>query len=226
VRALVYDTAAALLHRVARRAWRGRRRRALAAASSRPPELVAFRRTAVVRDRRRKHPAEALELAMSASAGLERVMRGRTRTRSACTGHCTSRRARCRRRIRPGDDRHLLGGRGILPPHWDGNRMGTAFGHATWRCTRSPRHSSSGARQRSRRGIAGPGSLPTGLTGRRTQLSLDLAARTRCASRTPRHEPAAARRLSPQLVRYDADPRVITSLLRREHQPSTPSCAR
>ena len=33
----------------------------------------------------------------------------------------------------------------------------------------------------------------------------------------------AAERLSPQLVRYDGRTReVITSLLRREHQPSTP----
>ena len=37
----------------------------------------------------------------------------------------------------------------------------------------------------------------------------------------------AAERLSPQLVRYDARTRdVLTTLLRREHQPSTPNCAR
>ena len=36
----------------------------------------------------------------------------------------------------------------------------------------------------------------------------------------------AAERLSPQLVRYDGRTReVITSLLRREHQPSTPDSA-
>lgn len=70
-----------------------------------------------------------------------------------------------------------------------------------------------------------PASLPAGLTGRRTQLSLDLA-----RAYTMRKQDAAAvnlllaaERLSPQLVRYDGRTReVITSLLRREHQPSTP----
>ena len=68
-------------------------------------------------------------------------------------------------------------------------------------------------------------SLPAGLTGRRTQLNLDLA---RAYAMRKQDAAAvnlllAAERLSPQLVRYDGRTReVITSLLRREHQPSTP----
>jgi hypothetical protein len=70
-----------------------------------------------------------------------------------------------------------------------------------------------------------PAALPFGLTGRRTQLSLDLAR----AYAMRRQDAAAvnlllaAERLSPQLVRYDARTRdVLTTLLHREHQPSTP----
>jgi transcriptional regulator with XRE-family HTH domain len=78
VRALVYDTAAALLHRVGETslAWTAADRALAAAGQSGCPELVAlqaYRLSYVIAGRR--HPAEALELAMSASAGLERVMR-------------------------------------------------------------------------------------------------------------------------------------------------------
>jgi len=67
--------------------------------------------------------------------------------------------------------------------------------------------------------------MPAGLIGRRTQVNLDLArAYAMC-----RKDAAAvnlllaAERLSPQLVRYDQVTRdVLTELLRREHQPSTP----
>jgi hypothetical protein len=63
------------------------------------------------------------------------------------------------------------------------------------------------------------------LVGRRTQVNLDLAR----AYAMRRQDAAAvnlllsAERLSPQLVRYDAlTQEVLVSLLRREHQPSTP----
>lgn len=78
VRARVYDTTAALLHRVGEPdlAWTAADRALAAAEQSGRPELVAlqaYRLSYVIAGRR--HPAEALELAMSASAGLERVMR-------------------------------------------------------------------------------------------------------------------------------------------------------
>ena len=67
--------------------------------------------------------------------------------------------------------------------------------------------------------------LPAGLTGRRTQLSLDLA---RAYAMRKQDAAAvnlllAAERLSPQLVRYDARTReVLMAMLSREHRPSTP----
>jgi transcriptional regulator with XRE-family HTH domain len=70
-----------------------------------------------------------------------------------------------------------------------------------------------------------PAALPPECTGRRTQLSLDLA---RAYAQRKQDAAAvnmllAAERLSPQLVRYDARTReVLVLLLRREHQPSTP----
>ena len=80
VRALVYDTAAALLHRVGESglAWTAADRALAAAEQSGRPELVAvqaYRLSYVIASRR--HPAEALELAMSAAGGLERTMRQR-----------------------------------------------------------------------------------------------------------------------------------------------------
>ena len=79
MRALVYDTAAG----AAAPGWRdepgmdGSRPGVAAAEQSERPELVAlqaYRLSYVIAGRR--HPAEALELAMSVSAGLDRVMRG------------------------------------------------------------------------------------------------------------------------------------------------------
>jgi hypothetical protein len=67
--------------------------------------------------------------------------------------------------------------------------------------------------------------IPSGLIGRRTQVHLDLAR----AYSMRRHDAAAvntlltAERLSPQLVRFDADTReLIIGLLHREHRASTP----
>ena len=75
---MVYDTAAALLHRVgvSSLAWTAADRALAAAEQSGRPELVAlqaYRLSYVISSRR--HPAEALELAVSASTGLERTMR-------------------------------------------------------------------------------------------------------------------------------------------------------
>jgi hypothetical protein len=67
--------------------------------------------------------------------------------------------------------------------------------------------------------------LPTGLAGRRSQVSLDLGR----AYAQQRHDAAAvnmlleAERLAPQLVRYDAATHeLLTLLMRREHRASTP----
>jgi len=67
--------------------------------------------------------------------------------------------------------------------------------------------------------------LPAGLTGRRSQVSLDLAR----AYAQQRHDAAAvnmlldAERIAPQLVRYDtATHDLLALLLRREHRASTP----
>jgi hypothetical protein len=109
----------------------------------------------------------------------------------------------------------------------DGNRMGTAFGHVN-----VAMHVISASLQLGDAKTAietgeslDPASLPAGLTGRRTQLGLYLA---RAYAMRKQDAAAvnlllAAERLSPQLVRYDGRTReVIISLLRREHQPSTP----
>ena len=67
--------------------------------------------------------------------------------------------------------------------------------------------------------------IPSGLVGRRTQASLDLA---RAYAMRKQDAAAvnlllAAERLSPELVRYDRRTRdVLTELLRREHRASTP----
>ena len=67
--------------------------------------------------------------------------------------------------------------------------------------------------------------LPAGLTGRRSQVSLDLAR----AYAQQRHDAAAvnmlldAERIAPQLVRYDnATHDLLALLMRREHRASTP----
>ena len=77
VRALVYDTAAALLNRVGEPflAWAAADRAMSAAEYSGEPVLAAlgaWRLSYVITGR--KHPQEALELAMSAAATLERAM--------------------------------------------------------------------------------------------------------------------------------------------------------
>lgn len=231
VRALVYDTAAALLHRVGESglAWTAADRALAAAEQSGRPELVAlqaYRLSYVIAGRR--HPAEALELAMSASAGLEQVMRAPDADTLSVYGalHLAAAHAAAvydRAATAP----LLARAEEIAARTGDGNRMGTAFGHVN-----VAMHALSASLQLGDAKTAietgeslDPASLPAGLTGRRTQLSLDLAR----AYAMRRQDAAAvnmllaAERLSPQLVRYDGRTReVITGLLRREHQPSTP----
>ena len=232
VRAMVYDTAAALLHRVgvSSLAWTAADRALAAAEQSGRPELVAlqaYRLSYVISSRR--HPAEALELALSASTGLERTMRDPDPNTLSVYGalHLAGVHAAAAVYDRAMTASLLARAREIADRTGDGNRMGTAFGHVN-----VAMHAISAALQLGDAKTAietceslNPAALPAGLTGRRTQLSLDLA-----RAYVMRRQDAAAvnlllaaERLSPQLVRYDGRTReVITSLLHREHQPSTP----
>jgi transcriptional regulator with XRE-family HTH domain len=232
VRALVYDTAAALLHRVGETslAWTAADRALAAAEQTGRPELLAvqaYRLSYVIAGRKR--PAEALELAMSASAGLERAMRDPDADTLSVYGalHLAGVHAAAAVYDRAMTATLLARAREIAVRTGDGNRMGTAFGHVN-----VAMHAISASLQLGDAKAAieteeslDPASLPTGLTGRRTQLSLDLA-----RAYAMRKQDAAsvnlllaAERLSPQLVRYDGRTReVITGLLHREHQPSTP----
>jgi hypothetical protein len=232
VRAMVYDTTAALLHRVGETslAWTAADRALAAAEQSGRPELTAvqaYRLTYVLAGR--KHPAEALELAMSASAGLERVMRNPDADTLSVYGalHLAGVHAAAAVYDRAMTATLLARAREVAARTGDGNRMGTAFGRAN-----VAMHAISASLQLGDAKAAietgeslDPASLPAGLTGRRTQLNLDLA---RAYAMRKQDAAAvnlllAAERLSPQLVRYDGRTReVITSLLRREHQPSTP----
>ena len=232
IRALVYDTAAALLHRVGESglAWMAADRALSAAEQSGRAELVAlqaYRLSYVISSRR--HPAEALELAMSASAGLERMMREPDADTLSVYGalHLAAVHAAAAIYDRAMTASLLARAREIAGRTGDGNRMGTAFGHVN-----VAMHAISASLQLGDAKAAietgeslDPDALPAGLTGRRTQLALDLA-----RAYAMRKQDAAAvnrllsaERLSPQLVRYDGRTReLITGLLRREHQPSTP----
>lgn len=231
-RAMVYDTAAALLNRVGETglAWTAADRALLAAEQSGRPELVAlqaYRLSYVISGRR--HPAEALELAMSACAGLERTMRHPDADTLSLYGalHLAGVHAAAAIYDRAMTATLLARAREIAGRTGDGNRMGTAFGHIN-----VAMHAVSASLQLGDTRAAiqtgeslDPAALPPELTGRRTQLSLDLARAyaLRKQDAAAVNMLLAAERLSPQLVRYDGRTReVITSLLRREHQPSTP----
>jgi transcriptional regulator with XRE-family HTH domain len=232
VRVLVYDTTAALLNRVGQSAlaWAAADRALSAAEQSGKPVLTAmcaWRMAYVVTSR--SHPGQALELAMSAAAALEPGMRRATPDSLSVYGALQLAAATAAAAVY---DRAtvttLLGkARQIADRAGDGNHMGTAFSHANISI-----HAVSAALQLGDPRTAidtgealDPESLPAGLTGRRTQLSLELA---RAYAMRKQDAAAvnmllAAERLSPQLVRYHARTRdVLMSMLRREHRPSTP----
>jgi transcriptional regulator with XRE-family HTH domain len=227
VRALVYDTAAALLNRVgeAALAWMAADRAMAAAEQSGQPSLAAasaWRMSYVIGSR--SHLAEALELAMTAAAALERTMRAPDADALSVYGALHLATAIYDRAM---SLTLLAKAREIAHTTGEGNRMGTAFGHVNVSI-----HAISAALQLGDARTAietgealDLAALPAGCTGRRTQLHLDLAR----AYAMRRQDAAAvnlllaAERLSPQLVRYDGRTRdVLTTLLRREHQPSTP----
>jgi transcriptional regulator with XRE-family HTH domain len=232
VRALVYDTAAALLSRVGEPflAWAAADRAVSAASYSGEPLLAAFgawRLSYVITSR--KHPKQALELAMSAADALERTMRSPTLEQLSVYGALYLAAATA---AADGHDRAMTAtllakARGIADRTGDANYMGTAFGHVNVAI-----HSiSASIRFGDARTAAETGetldttAMPAGLVGRRTQVNLDLAR----AYNMRRQDAAAvnlllaAERLSPQLVRYDQRTHaVLAELLRREHRPSTP----
>ena len=113
---------------------------------------------------------------MSASAGLERGC-------GPCPGHpqrlrgaAPGRRERRRSRLRPRHDQPARQAREIAGRTGDGNQMGTAFGHVNVAIHAiATRCSSATPGRRSRPGRHSTGHTAAGLTGRRTQLRLDLA---------------------------------------------------
>lgn len=177
----------------------------------------------------RRHPAEALELAMSAAGGLERTMPNADQDKLCVYGALRLAGVHAASAVydRAMTASLLARAREIAAKTGDGNRMGTAFGRVN-----VAMHAISASLQLGDAKAAietgeslDPATLPAGLTGRRTQLSLDLARAyaMRKQDAAAANLLLAAERLSPQLVRYDGRTReVIASLLRREHQPSTP----
>ena len=232
VRAQVYDTAAALLSRVGEPflAWAAADRAMFAAESSGDPLLVAasaWRLSYMITGR--KHPQEALELAMTAAAAVERMTRAPSPERLSVYGalHLAAATAAASSLDRATTESLLATARGIADRTGEANHMGTAFGpvnvaiHAI-----SASLKLGDPRTATETGEALElASMPSALVGRRTQVNLDLAR----AYAMRRKDAAAvnlllaAERLSPQLVRYDPATRdVLTELLRREHRPSTP----
>ena len=232
VRARVYDTAAALLSRVGEQflAWAAADRAMFAAEQSGDPLLAAasaWRLSYMITGR--KHPQEALDLAMTAAAALERAMRAPSpeqtqRLRCPAPG----RRHGSGGLLRPGDDR-IAAGHG--PRHRRPYRRGEPHGHRVRPVNVAIHAISASLKLGDPRTATETGealdlaAMPVGLVGRRTQVNLDLA---RAYAMTRKDAAAvnlllAAERLSPQLVRYDPATRdVLTELLRREHRPSTP----
>jgi transcriptional regulator with XRE-family HTH domain len=232
VRVLVYDTAAALLSRVGEPflAWAAADRARSAAEYAGEPLLAAvsaWRLSYMITGR--KHPQEALGLAMTAAAALKRAMRTPSPEQLSVYGalHLAAATAAAACYDQATTKVVLATARSVADRTGEANHMGTAFGpvnvaiHAISTSLRL-----GDARTATQIGEAlDTAAMPAGLVGRRTQVNLDLArAYAMC-----RKDPAAvnlllaAERLSPQLVRYDQTTRdVLTELLRREHRPSTP----
>jgi transcriptional regulator with XRE-family HTH domain len=231
VRARVYDATAALLSRVGEPflAWAAADRAMFAAGQSGDPLLAAasaWRMSYMITGR--KHPQEALDLAMTAAAALERTTGAPSPEQLSVYGALHLAAATAAASFDRATTQPLLAtARGIADRIGEANHMGTAFGpvnvaiHAV-----SASLKLGDPRTATQTGEAlDLATMPAGLVGRRTQVNLDLA---RAYAMTRKDAAAvnlllAAERLSPQLVRYDPATRdVLTELLRREHRPSTP----
>ena len=232
VRARVYDATAALLSRVGEPflAWAAADRAMFAAEQFGDPLLAAasaWRVSYMIIGR--KHPQEALKVAMAAAAALERRTRVPSPERLSVYGalHLAAATAAAASFDRETTGSLLATARGIADRTGEANHMGTAFGPVNV----AIHVISASLRLGDPRTAAETGealdlaAMPVGLVGRRTQVNLDLA---RAYAMTRKDAAAvnlllAAERLSPQLVRYDPATRdVLTELLRREHRPSTP----
>ena len=177
----------------------------------------------------RKHPQEALDLAMAAVTALDRTMRVPSQERLSVLGalHLAAATASAATFDRATTTALLASARRIADRTGEANHMGTAFGpvnvaiHGISVSLKlgDPRTAAETGE------VLDLAAMPVGLVGRRTQVNLDLA---RAYAMTRKDAAAvnlllAAERLSPQLVRYDRATRdVLTELLRREHRPSTP----
>jgi transcriptional regulator with XRE-family HTH domain len=235
VRARVYDITAALLSRVGEPflAWAAADRAMFAAEQSGDRLLAAasaWRMSYMITGR--KHPQEALDLAMAAAAALGRTALAPSPQRLSVYGAlhlaaATAATAAAASFDRAAAQSLLATARGIADCTGEANHMGTAFGpvnvaiHAISASLRlgDPRTATQTGE------ALDLAAMPAGLVGRRTQVNLDLAH----AYAMTRKDAAAvnlllaAERLSPQLIRYDPVTRdVLTELLRREHRPSTP----
>lgn len=232
VRALVYDTAAALLNRTGHTvlAWTAADRAVHAAAQSGDPLATAasaWRMSYAITGR--GHPSEALELAMTAIEALGHASRQRSGEHLSVYGalHLAAATASAAVYDHAQTASLLAKATRIAAETGDANHLGTAFGpvnvslHAIGVALRF-----GDARTAAETGEAlDPAALPAACTGRRAQLHLDLA-----RAYAMRRQDAAsvnllltAEKLSPELVRYDARTReVLSVLLRREHRPSTP----
>jgi transcriptional regulator with XRE-family HTH domain len=232
VRARVYDTTAALLSRVGELflAWAAADRAMFAAEQSGDPLLAAasaWRLSYMITSR--KHPQEALDLAMAAAAALERTTRAPSPERLSVYGalHLAAATAAAASFDRAATESLLGTARGIADQTGEANHMGTAFGPINVAVhVISASLKLGDPRTATEIGEAlDLAAMPADLVGRRTQVNLDLA---RAYAMTRKDAAAvnlllAAEQLSPQLIRYDPATRdVLTELLRREHRPSTP----
>jgi transcriptional regulator with XRE-family HTH domain len=232
VRVLVYDATAALLNRVGEPslAWTAADRALSAAEYSGEPLLAAlatWRLSYIITSR--KHPREALDLAMAAAGTLEHAMRSPSPEQLSVYGalHLAAVTA-----ASAGYDRAMTAvllekARSIAERTGETNYLGTAFGPVNVAIHAIAAHLQLGdGRAAAETGEAlDITAIPASLVGRRTQVSLDLAR----AYAMSRQDAAAvnlllaAERLSPELVRYDRRTHeVLAALLRREHRPSTP----
>jgi transcriptional regulator with XRE-family HTH domain len=230
-RAAAYDVAAALLHRVgeAALAWTAADRAMTAAVQSgvaARAAVAAWRLAHVINGRR--HPDEALALAMTAADALKRVPRaGPLHLEALGALHLAAANAAAAADDRATTDAMLSRAREIAGQTGNVNQLGTAFGPVnTTMHAMGTALTFGDARSAVEAGESlDPDALPPGCTGRRAQVLLDLA---RAYSMRKQDAAAvnmllAAERLSPDLVRYDsATCDVLSALMRREHRPSTP----
>ena len=232
-RALVYDTTATLLNRVGEHslAWVAADRAVTAAAQAADPLLAAlgaYRLAYVLPGRR--HPQQAVEVALSAAQALERFLSAASAEHLSMYGglHLAAASAAAATYDQPLTLSLLRTAHKVAERiGGDANFMGTGFGPVNVAI-----HTMSVSVQLGDAATAisigeslHDQALPPGLIGRRTQIQLDLAR----AYAMRRHDAAAvnallvAEGLSPQLVRFDERTRdLITGLLHREHRASTP----